>query len=97
MKEGVAGQGAVPQPAGAADRVAVEVDPRLADVWAFLYSAALEPGQVAENVGTFMRMAYLQGYRDALFEQERGELLRRLGVRMALPAGGRCERRRRDR
>ena len=61
-------------------RLALEFDPRLADVWLSVFSFGFEPEELAEQFGVFLRMAYLRGYDDALNESERGELYRKLGV-----------------
>jgi hypothetical protein len=64
-----------------ASRLSSEFDSRLADVWLFLFGsheALLEQG--AEEIGWFLRMAYLRGYEDALTEPRRGDLYRRLGL-----------------
>jgi hypothetical protein len=62
-------------------RVAMAVDPRISEVWACLFSQALEPEELAAQVGWFLRMAYLHGYHDALSEPEPGALYRHLGMR----------------
>ena len=62
-----------------ANEVAIVVDPLLADVWALAWSAGDEaPG--GRGFATLLRMAYLQGYQDALGDSTPGEVLRRLGV-----------------
>lgn len=62
-------------------RLSTEFDPRLADVWLFLFGCAPDlVEQAGERLGWFLRMAYLRGYEDALREPRRGELYRRLGV-----------------
>ena len=58
-----------------AREVATVVDPLLSDVWTFLWAGS---GEIPPEV--LLRMAYLQGYQDALQESERGAVLRRLGV-----------------
>lgn len=76
-----------------AEAGAVLIDPRLADVWTALWSrAAACAGEAdAESVGfhgqwpeavvaAALRMAYLQGYGDALTEGEPGSLFRAVGV-----------------
>lgn len=62
----------------AAVEAATLIDPRVADLWAALWSGpdALEP----EVVGGLLRLAYLTGYQDALTEEVRGELFRSLGL-----------------
>ena len=61
-------------------RLALEFDPRLADVWLSIFSLDLEPDDLVRQIGLFLRMAYLRGYDDALKEGKRGELYLRLGV-----------------
>lgn len=71
-----------------ASRLEAEFDSRLADVWLFLFGThegLLEEG--AEQIGWFLRMAYLRGYEDALSEPQRGELYRRLGLPAPPPRG----------
>lgn len=65
---------------GSGERLAQEIDPRLADVWAFLFQAQLEPDDLARQVGWFLRMAYLQGYEDAVHDPDPWQLYRILGV-----------------
>lgn len=62
-----------------ATRLAVELDPRLAGVWAHLFGSDLS-GEVVEQVGWLLRMAYVQGYEDGLGEASTRLLFRRLGV-----------------
>jgi hypothetical protein len=61
-------------------RLACAIDPRLAEVWTTLFSAELSPEDLEEQVGWFLRMAYLRGYHDGLCEPEIGSLYRELGV-----------------
>ncbi len=61
-------------------RLACAIDPRLAEVWITLFSAELSPEDLDEQVGWFLRMAYLRGYHDGLCEPEVGSLYRELGV-----------------
>lgn len=61
-------------------RLELEFDPRLADIWLSIFSMELEPDDLLRQFGSFLRMAYLRGYDDALKEPVRGELYRRLGV-----------------
>jgi hypothetical protein len=63
-------------------RLAVAIDPRMAEVWACLFSSGLEPEEVAGQIGWFLRMAYLHGYQDGLCEPEAGSLYRELGMRV---------------
>lgn len=60
------------------DRLASELDPRMADVWSFVFSIDSEP--TLEQLGWFLRMAYLNGYEDGLTEVRRGMLFENLGV-----------------
>jgi hypothetical protein len=68
------------------DRFAAEaaavVDPLLADLWPLIWSVSSDGSVPAERVAALLRMAYLQGYGDALDEPERGEVFRRIGVRV---------------
>lgn len=59
-------------------RLASELDPRLADVWSCVFSIDGEP--TLEQLGWFLRMAYLNGYEDGLTETTRGKLLQELGM-----------------
>ncbi|HEX2054627.1 MAG TPA: hypothetical protein VHJ78_12990 [Actinomycetota bacterium] len=59
-------------------RLASELDPRLADVWSCVFSIESEP--TLEQLGWFLRMAYLNGYEDGLTETRRGALLQELGM-----------------
>lgn len=73
-------------------RLAAAIDPRIAEVWTSLFAADLEPEELAQQVGWFLRMAYLRGYHDGLCEPEAGSLYRELGVRVPSrrrPAGAR--------
>lgn len=62
------------------DRLVLELDPRLADVWSCLFGLGIEGTELLEQVGWFLRMAYLQGYEDGLTEPRRGALLADLGL-----------------
>jgi hypothetical protein len=59
-------------------RLASELDPRLADVWSCVFSIESEP--TLEQLGWFLRMAYLNGYEDGITETTRGKLLQELGM-----------------
>lgn len=59
-------------------RLASELDPRLADVWSCVFSIESEP--TLEQLGWFLRMAYLNGYEDGITETTRGKLLEELGM-----------------
>lgn len=61
-------------------RLATAIDPRMAEVWMTVFSANLEPEELASQLGWFLRMAYLRGYHDGLCEPEAGSLYRALGV-----------------
>lgn len=61
-------------------RLATAIDPRMAEVWMTLFSSNLNAEELAEQVGWFLRMAYLRGYHDGLCEPEAGSLYRDLGV-----------------
>lgn len=64
----------------AAEAAAV-VDPLLVDLWPLIWSTETEAGSLPpERVAALLRMAYLQGYGDALGEEERGSVFRRIGV-----------------
>lgn len=60
------------------NRLASELDPRLADVWSCVFSIDSEP--TLEQLGWFLRMAYLNGYEDGITETTRGKLLQELGM-----------------
>ncbi len=63
-------------------RLAMAIDPRMAEVWTCLFSAELDPEEIAGQIGWFLRMAYLRGYHDGLCEPEAGSLYRQLGMRV---------------
>ena len=65
---------------GLAERTGVIVDPRLIDLWRFLWSRPA-PAPDIEALAPLLRMAYLAGYGDALGEEDPGELYRALGIR----------------
>lgn len=60
------------------DRLASELDPRLADVWSCVFSIESDP--TLEQLAWFLRMAYLNGYEDGLTEVRRGALFEDLNV-----------------
>jgi hypothetical protein len=72
-----------------AREAAVVLDPLLADIWSFRWAAESEAGEPVP-VEVLLRMAYLQGYQDALGDPVRGAVLRRLGV--VVPAARRTAR-----
>lgn len=61
-------------------RLALEFDPRLADVWLSVWTSRLDDRQIGAHLAVLLRMAYLTGYQDAVCEPEPGELFRRLGL-----------------
>lgn len=61
----------------ALDRIGLEVDMRLTDVWSMLFERGEELD--TEFLGWILRLAYVTGYWDALSEGERGSLCRQLG------------------
>ena len=63
-------------------RLATTIDPRLAEVWTTLFAAGLDATDLSEQVGWFLRMAYLRGYHDGLCEPDAGSLYRDLGMRV---------------
>jgi hypothetical protein len=63
-------------------RLATTIDPRLAEVWTTLFAADLDAADLSEQVGWFLRMAYLRGYHDGLCEPDAGSLYRDLGMRV---------------
>lgn len=64
-----------------AEKAAVVLDPRLADIWASLWKDA-ETCVPFDNLGGLLRLAYLTGYHDSLSEPERGAMYRTLGLRI---------------
>lgn len=63
------------------DRLSAEFDPRLADVWLTVFASEADTASIKQELGWFLRMAYLRGYEDALTEPVKGQLYRRLGVK----------------
>ncbi len=61
----------------ALDKIGLEVDMRLTDVWSMLFERGEELD--TEFLGWLLRLAYVTGYWDALSEGERGSLCRQLG------------------
>ncbi|HVL89149.1 MAG TPA: hypothetical protein VM841_02825 [Actinomycetota bacterium] len=62
-----------------AAEAATVLDPRLADLWAAIWSShdeAIPLGMAA----ALLRLAYLTGYQDALTEADRGSLFTALGL-----------------
>ncbi|HLI56657.1 MAG TPA: hypothetical protein VKY26_06425 [Actinomycetota bacterium] len=64
------------------ERLATAIDPRLAEVWACVFAADFDPDELAQQVGWFLRMAYLRGYHDGLCEPEAGSLYTELGIQV---------------
>lgn len=62
----------------ALDRIGLEVDMRLTDVWAMLFEQG-DAQPDTEFLGWLLRLSYVTGYWDALSEQRRGELCEQLG------------------
>jgi hypothetical protein len=75
------------------ERLALELDPRLAEVWSCIFQYGLQAEETLEQLGWFLRMAYLNGYQDGLIEPDRGELLRALGLQVPGRSNSRYERR----
>jgi hypothetical protein len=61
----------------ALDKIGLEVDMRLTDVWSMLFERGEDLD--TEFLGWLLRLAYVTGYWDALSEGERGSLCRQLG------------------
>lgn len=60
--------------------LAAEFDPRLADVWLSVFELWPAGAAVPEQLSSLLRMAYVQGYGDALLEEQRGSLFQNLGL-----------------
>jgi len=78
-----------PEQQGLAEEIATVVDPLLADIWAFSWSRNRTTDLSQAEVATLLRMAFLQGYRDALEEDQPGGVLRRLGAEVPAPTPAR--------
>ncbi|MEO6867864.1 MAG: hypothetical protein ABI200_07565 [Gaiellales bacterium] len=61
----------------ALDKIGLEVDMRLTDVWSMLFERGEDLD--TEFLGWLLRLAYVTGYWDALSEGERGGLCQQLG------------------
>lgn len=61
----------------ALDKIGLEVDMRLTDVWSMLFEKGEELD--TEFLGWLLRLAYVTGYWDALSEGDRGTLCTQLG------------------
>ena len=62
----------------ALDRIGLEVDMRLTDVWSILFEKGIDDLDT-EFLGWLLRLSYVTGYWDSLREPERGKLCRELG------------------
>jgi hypothetical protein len=66
---------------------AVILDPRLAEIWQLVwaaspYAAYLDaPACSFATLGALLRLAYVQGYADAMTEERSGSLFEELGLR----------------
>lgn len=60
------------------DRIGLEVDMRLTDVWSILFERG-EAQLDSEFLGWLLRLAYVTGYWDSLSEDDPGSLCRTLG------------------
>ncbi|MBW3589687.1 MAG: hypothetical protein KY429_09740 [Actinobacteria bacterium] len=68
-----------------ADELAAVFDPRLAEVWATIFTLDADLEEAIAPLACYLRMSYLRGYQDALEETERGSLFRSLGLTLAEP------------
>lgn len=59
------------------DKIGLEVDMRLTDVWSMLFERGEDVD--TEFLGWLLRLAYVTGYWDALSESDRGSLCKQLG------------------
>lgn len=82
-------------PQGHANKLEAAFDPRLADVWLAVFQSDVTPADLPPHFGWFLRMAYLQGYEDALSEPDSDGLYKSLGVRPPRRSGPRARRTRR--
>lgn len=64
------------------DQLSAEFDPRLADVWLTVFASEVDITSIDQQLGWFLRMAYLRGYEDALLEPVKGQLYRKLGIKV---------------
>ena len=62
------------------DTLALEFDPRLADVWLALFKSGIKVEDGERVLGSLLRMAYLRGYEDALVEPNEGSLFTNFGL-----------------
>jgi hypothetical protein len=62
------------------DKIGLEVDMRLTDVWSMLFERTADGEPLdSEFLGWLLRLAYVTGYWDALSEPDRGKLCEELG------------------
>lgn len=76
----------------ATERLTAEFDPRLADIWLTVFASGTDIEPVKEQLGWFLRMAYLRGYEDALTEPTKGQLYRSLGLEPPMANANRTDR-----
>lgn len=62
----------------ALDKIGLEVDMRLTDVWSMLFERG-EAELDTDFIGWLLRLSYVTGYWEALSETERGSLCESLG------------------
>jgi hypothetical protein len=60
-------------------RIALEFDPRLADVWLEVFASEWDP-ELFSQLGWYLRMAYLSGFRDGATDPKPGKMFARLGM-----------------
>lgn len=60
-------------------RIALEFDPRLADVWLEIFASDLDP-ELFSQVGWYLRMAYLCGFKDGAADPNPAEMFARIGM-----------------
>jgi hypothetical protein len=70
------------------DRIGLEVDMRLTDVWSILFERG-EADVDTDFLGWLLRLAYVTGYWDALAEPQRGSLCSQLGYPVPERGGAR--------
>lgn len=68
-----------------AEVLEAEFDPRLAEVWVTVFESWPDGEDLPPQLGVLLRMAYLQGYADALTESRPGALFSNLGMSVSLP------------
>lgn len=69
-----------------ASKAEMVLDPRLAEVWQLVWALQEDPsfdqtGVPEALLAGLLRLAYIQGYADAMGEPVAGELYRELGIR----------------